>query len=501
VTNGLVADDEALRLDSLRALDLLDTDPEPEFDELVRIAAAICEVPISTMTLVDERRQWFKAAVGVAHRENPREISFCSRAIERPDFFVVEDASKDERFSSNPLVTAEGGIRFYAGMPLEGPGGYRLGTLCVIDTVPRRLSYLQRDTLMVLAHQVMARMELRLQRRALEKILREKEELARELKASEQIFRAFMDNSPFVSFMKSSDGRYIYYNKRTAEVFGIESGEWLGTTDREHFPDELATIYMENDAAVLRSGEGTVVIETSAGPDGSARWWRSHKFPCHDLNGTPVLGGISVDVTAEWQREIQLEASKLELEEANQQLKELSLTDALTGMRNRRALEQRLEVEFSMARRKRRALTMVLLDIDHFKQVNDREGHAAGDEVLCEVAGHLQACVRMTDMAARYGGEEFGVILTETDAGNALAWAERLKDAMARAVWKYGAVTLSMGIAPLCDDVAGVADLVERADRALYAAKRNGRNRAVVYREAVEFGDYAHDAPPNRSAG
>jgi len=481
VLNDLATEEEALRLESLRSLDLLDTEPEPEFDELVQIAAAICETPISTMTLIDERRQWFKAAVGVAHRENPREISFCARAIERSDFFVVEDATKDERFSSNPLVTGAGGIRFYAGMPLEAPGGHRVGTLCVVDSVPRQLTALQRDTLIVLARQVMARMEMRQQQRELERTLAEKEALTRELRASDQLFRTFMDKSPFVSYLKDADGRYIYYNKQYAELFGITREEWLGSRDEDHFNEEQATIFMENDRAVLRKGASTTVMETTPADDGSVRWWRSHKFPCHHIDGNLLLGGVSVDVTEEWQREIMLEASKLELEEANQQLKTLSITDALTGLRNRRAFEERLEIEFSLARRKKRPLTMIILDIDFFKQVNDRLGHAAGDEVLCEVANHLQGSVRLTDLAARYGGEEFAAILPETEATSAYQWAERLAEIMAQARWRYHPVTVSIGIAELTDDVADMADFVERADQALYTAKREGRARAVVY--------------------
>ena len=131
--------DEDERLSALRALLLLDTPPEERFDRLARFVAEQLDVPIALLTLVDGQRQWFKARVGIDATETPRDISFCGHAIMKNDVFIVEDASRDPRFSDNPLVTGEPHIRFYAGAPLSAPGGHRIGTLCVIDTVPRTL--------------------------------------------------------------------------------------------------------------------------------------------------------------------------------------------------------------------------------------------------------------------------------------------------------------------------------------------------------------------------
>jgi len=131
--------DEDERLSALRALLLLDTPPEERFDRLARFVAEQLDVPIALLTLVDGQRQWFKARVGLDATETPRDISFCGHAIMKNDLFIVEDASRDPRFSDNPLVTGEPHIRFYAGAPLSAPGGHRIGTLCVIDTVPRTL--------------------------------------------------------------------------------------------------------------------------------------------------------------------------------------------------------------------------------------------------------------------------------------------------------------------------------------------------------------------------
>ena len=135
--------DEAERLSALRALMLLDTPPEERFDRLVRFAAEQLDTPIAMVSLVDGQRQWFKARVGLDDTESARDVSFCGHAILKEEVFVVEDARSAPRFEDNPLVVGEPHIRFYAGAPLSAPGGHRIGTLCVIDTVPRALSTLE----------------------------------------------------------------------------------------------------------------------------------------------------------------------------------------------------------------------------------------------------------------------------------------------------------------------------------------------------------------------
>ena len=163
------ADDlEVVRLDELRAYGVLDTTPEQALDELTRLATRLFRVPVALVSLVDEHRQWFMSRVGVDFTETPREQAFCAHAIRGSEVMVVEDAQRDPRFDANPLVTQAPGIRFYAGAPLFTPTGQALGTLCVIDTLPRQFGADEREALQVLSHQVMAQLELQRQNRLLQ---------------------------------------------------------------------------------------------------------------------------------------------------------------------------------------------------------------------------------------------------------------------------------------------------------------------------------------------
>jgi two-component system cell cycle sensor histidine kinase/response regulator CckA len=153
---------EAQRLAALYGYGVLDTPPEPAFDELVKLAARICDTPISLVSLVDQDRQWFKARHGIEFTETSREVSFCSHTFDRPaELLIVPDATLDPRFSDNPLVLGAPNLRFYAGVPLCTPEGFVVGTLCVAGDQPRSLSAEQQDALRVLGRQVMAQLELR----------------------------------------------------------------------------------------------------------------------------------------------------------------------------------------------------------------------------------------------------------------------------------------------------------------------------------------------------
>ena len=155
--------DEADRLRALRSYGILDTPAEPAFDDFVQIAAGVCETPIAVVNLIDQKRQWFAAEIGLGVRETSLDISICAHAILQPDVFVIPDLRKDHRFDCNPLVTTDPGLRFYGGALLQTAQGLPLGTMCVLDYTPRPdgLTERQTFTLRALARQVMAQFELR----------------------------------------------------------------------------------------------------------------------------------------------------------------------------------------------------------------------------------------------------------------------------------------------------------------------------------------------------
>jgi signal transduction histidine kinase len=198
-------DNEIDRLSALYALDILDSAPEQDFDDIAALASNVCGTPMSLVTLVDTDRQWFKARIGTDLTETPRDLSFSAHAILGRDLLVVPDATKDARFADNPSVNMDGGIRFYAGAPLITSDGYALGTLCVMDSNPRSLDMEQLQALRALARQVTTQIEMRRHAVAmanttarLQELERRKDDLAGllggELRAPLRLISSYLEN-------------------------------------------------------------------------------------------------------------------------------------------------------------------------------------------------------------------------------------------------------------------------------------------------------------------
>ncbi len=230
VLNGHPPWTEEGRIAALHAYGVLHSAPEAGFDEVVALAAAICETPTALISLVDSDIQWFKARVGLDVCETGRDVSFCDHAMREHEVMVVPDATLDSRFAANALVTGEPHIRFYAGAPLVTSEGFPLGALCVIDHHPRPdgLTPLQRQTLAVLASQIVNQLELR---RALAQGEANDVSLASAglaLAESEAKFRAIAESMPQMVWSTLPDGFHDYYNARWYEFTGVPAGSTDG---------------------------------------------------------------------------------------------------------------------------------------------------------------------------------------------------------------------------------------------------------------------------------
>ncbi|NEQ95884.1 MAG: PAS domain-containing protein, partial [Cyanothece sp. SIO2G6] len=231
---------ELERLAALQQYQILDTQPEPDYDDYVKIATQVCSTPIALISLVDDQRQWFKAKVGLELSETPRNISFCGHTVAQGSTLVISDTRKDPRFADNPLVLSEPKIRFYAGVPLITPESYVLGTLCVIDQRPRALSNTQIQQLELLGNLIINQLELRRKQYATQALA------ADVLRASERRYATLASLAPVGIFRTDVNGNCIYVNERWCEIAGLtpEEAAGLGWQKGLH-PDDRESIGTE----------------------------------------------------------------------------------------------------------------------------------------------------------------------------------------------------------------------------------------------------------------
>lgn len=474
-------DDEERRLATLGRYDVLDTPPEQAFDDLTRLAAQVLGMPIALVSLIDRDRQWFKSRVGVEVCSTPRDQAFCDHAIHSDEVMVVEDACLDPRFAANPLVTGELGIRFYAGAPLIADDGSALGTLCVIDRQPRRLDAAQRDTLALLARQVMAQLTLHRQSRHLESLLIE-------IQGRTQLLSQLSNRVPGViyQYQRFPDGSscFPYASERMWDMFEVHPED----TQRDA-ASVIARVHPQDLEGVLSS------IETSYSgllpwrhefrvvlPQQGTKWRFGDAVPERLADGSVLWHGFITDIT---ERRLHQERTH-----------RLAYYDPLAGLPNRRLLIDRLERELAHLRRCGRLGALLFIDLDNFKQINDARGHAVGDDLLRQVAQRLTNVLRQDDTVARLGGDEFVVQVGNLDpdvevaARQARLVAEKVRTVLEARYEVAGFPYSSTGSIGLTlfprGDATTVDDLLREADTAMYRAKAGGRNRIEFFEAQMQ---------------
>lgn len=319
--------DEQGRIAALRRYDVLDTPREAPFERVANLVRTVLSVPISTISLIDTDRQWYKSCLGMESVDLPREESFCTHTIRAREPLIVPDTLLDERFANLSIVQGEPFIRSYVGVPLASPDGYNLGSLCAIDRQARDFSPAQIEVMKSFAALVVDELELR----------------------------------------------------RIAQI------------------------------------------------------------------------------------------------------------DSLTEAATRRSFLLEMEKAISSFRRSSTPATLLVMDVDHFKRINDTYGHAAGDDVLRTMCHQISSSLRKTDSIGRLGGEEFGILLNGAESEVALRTAERLRQIVEASTFTSEGlrVTASFGLSVLDPNLAKPDVWLARADEALYAAKRSGRNRVCVAESKV----------------
>ncbi|WP_049785109.1 sensor domain-containing diguanylate cyclase [Desulfotalea psychrophila] len=320
----------------------------------------------------------------------------------------------------------------------------------------------------------------------------------RALIVSEELINYYYDNIPAYVYIKDSQSNYFFVNKSCERLFAMNREDLSKReyNDFDFFDVKMAERLREKDRFVLDTGESIEFEEVGQllmAKGAEERHYLLLAFPLKDVEGNTVgVCGFSHDITRfkQVEKELQLMNKKLrlsqeELEKKNEELCRLSLTDSLTGLLNRRAIEPLAERAMARSRRSGYSVSLLIFDIDYFKQFNDQYGHVAGDRVLAAAAKEVGNSIRITDSIVRWGGEEFVVLATDTDLVQAVQLANKIRQVVAAISFEdMGGITVSVGLAQY-NGKGDFRQWLKCADRALYQAKGRGRNCTVAYSDPL----------------
>ncbi len=305
-----------------------------------------------------------------------------------------------------------------------------------------------------------------------------RKELEIELLKKQELLDVIMHNIDAYVYVKDRDYKFVYVNPRTAKLFGMELEEIVGRTSEEILPKKIADLFEKTDEQVFKTEQKHTGEECYPTKNGSYKYYWSIKVPLRDEFGKiSRMIGFSTDIT-----ELSILKNKLEQQVALEiqrrtEQEQIAITDPLTGLYNRLKLDESLEKELDRAHRYDGNLGLILMDIDHFKQVNDNYGHQVGDKILIKIAEVLNNNIRKVDIVGRWGGEEFLIICPQTDEQGTFQLAENLRKAIVSCKFpEVGTKTASFGVTNY-QNGDSPHQLLSRSDRALYKAKQNGRNK------------------------
>jgi len=470
-----ISDDETLRSAALRALEIVGTPSTAALDAIIKLAADTFACPIAFISLLDKDQQWFKAECGLGIGSTPREIAFCNHTILGSDVFIVEDARCDERFASNPLVTGQPYIRFYAGVPIAIESGYRIGALCVSDLRPRQFSEAEVERLrqfgqivqgLVAAHHqsicAATAAHDAAEKAQLLQLLWKKNRLLRQVERIGKIGGWELD-------LKTNK---VEWSDEVSRIHELPLGVHYQLEEALAFyPEPWRSLVMGNVEKTKATGEPYDFESEFVTALGHKKWVRA-AGDCEQQDGVPIrLFGMFQDITQEKAN------SDLLWNAAN--------FDELTGLANRHHFNRALEAAIEHAAKVGGGLALMILDLDNFKQVNDTRGHAVGDEILIEVAHRLARAAPSDSVVVRLGGDEFAILISGDCPSRRLEKSGKQILAALKEPMRIGTalvyITGSLGIARYPDDAKSGLELLKSADLGLYSAKQVDRGSIKFY--------------------
>ncbi|MEM9634510.1 MAG: diguanylate cyclase [Pseudomonadota bacterium] len=470
-----VPENEKRRLQFLRDLCILNTEREPGFDALADLARSVCGTPFAAITFVEEHEQWLKSSSGSELGTVHRKDAFCAQTILDKKTLVIENTLADPRFNRSALVLEDPGIRFYAGCPLILDGDLALGSLCVLDVVPRRLTADQITQLERLTEAVVALVHnYRTVHLAAEAAV-EARELQRAAETRQTLLEQMEDIAQIGAWKSNLHTQKLEWSDQIYRMYGapIDEEPSLSVLLDSYREEERAKLVEYMDLLVETQTRQSLDVFLTR-QDGAVRRLRIMGEAQKAADGTQELLGIAQDITEQYEIETELWNA--------------AHFDSLSGLANRKYFNAELKEQTGKSLRTGTGLALFLIDVDYFKYINDTYGHLAGDEVVRAAGERIADHFGPESFCARLGGDEFAVLFPfNGNRASLVSFAEEFQAKFSLPILACDnsiPVDCSIGISVLPESADTPEDLLKFADFALYSVKRRGRGGVEIYQPA-----------------